>query len=183
MTMEQEAVGTVARLMVLSARTAPKAKGMDAIVARVIPGEDTAPLANEMKSYGEVNSIRFFIRDAAAVASSDAVVLLGVRGCVPAGLNCGGCGFLTCAEMEAAYAERADCGTVFAGPNCIFRTTDLGIAVGSAVKTAAIHNVDNRVMYSAGVAARSLDLLDNASVAFGIPLKAAGKNIFFDRGS
>lgn len=183
MAMEQEAIGIVARLMVLSARTAPKAKGVDAIVARVIPGDETARLANEMKSYGEVNSVRFFIRDAQAVAVADAVVLLGVRGCVSAGLNCGGCGHATCAEMEAAFAEKADSGTVFAGPNCVFRMADLGIAVGSAVKTAAMHNADNRVMYSAGAAALSLDLLDNATVALGIPLKAAGKNIFFDRGS
>jgi uncharacterized ferredoxin-like protein len=59
--------------------------------------------------------------------------------------------------------------------------TDLGIALGSAVKTASIHNVDNRVMYSAGVTALSLGLLEECTVAYGIPLKASGKNIFFDR--
>ncbi|WP_245619006.1 ferredoxin domain-containing protein [Methanogenium cariaci] len=56
-----------------------------------------------------------------------------------------------------------------------------GIAVGSAVKTASIHNLDNRVMYSAGVAALSLDWLPECSVAYAIPVRAAGKNIFFDR--
>ncbi len=52
---------------------------------------------------------------------------------------------------------------------------DLGIAVGSAVKTASLHNIDNRVMYSAGAAARSLDIVKPCSVAYGIPLKASGK--------
>lgn len=59
--------------------------------------------------------------------------------------------------------------------------TDLGIAVGSAVKTASIHNVDNRVMYTAGVGALSLGWMEGCGVAYGIPLRASGKNIFFDR--
>jgi uncharacterized ferredoxin-like protein len=57
---------------------------------------------------------------------------------------------------------------------------DLGIAVGSAVKTAQVFNVDNRVMYRAGAAARWAKLVDWDFV-LGIPLAATGKNIFFDR--
>lgn len=72
--------------------------------------------------------------------------------------------------------------THFSGPNCAIRITDLGIAVGSAVKTAQIHNVDNRIMYSGGVAALDLGLLEKeCTVAYAIPLSATGKNIFFDR--
>ncbi len=184
MATEQEAIELVARLMVLSARTAPKAKGFDAIITRVIPCEETSRLADEMRAQGEEKGVRFLVRDAGNVAASDAVVLLGVRGFLPAGLNCGGCGFPTCAEMETGFADRQGSRTTtFAGPNCVLRMTDLGIAVGSAVRTAAMHNADNRVMYSAGVAAISLGLLDDATVAYGIPLKAAGKNIFFERGS
>ena len=58
---------------------------------------------------------------------------------------------------------------------------DLGIALGSAVKTAQIHNVDNRIFYSAGVAALSLGYLPDCTTAYGIPLSITGKNIFFDR--
>jgi uncharacterized ferredoxin-like protein len=72
--------------------------------------------------------------------------------------------------------------TPFEGPNCTLRMTDLGIAVGSAVKTAQIHNVDNRIMYSAGVAARDMGLFSkDCTVVYAIPLSAKGKNIFFDR--
>jgi uncharacterized ferredoxin-like protein len=59
--------------------------------------------------------------------------------------------------------------------------TDLGVAVGSAAKTASLHNMDNRVMYSAGVAALRLGWLDGCRVGYGIPISATGKNIFFDR--
>ena len=57
---------------------------------------------------------------------------------------------------------------------------DPGITVGSAIKTASIHNVDNRIMFSAGVAALQLGILKGCSVAYGIPLKASGKNIIRD---
>ena len=57
---------------------------------------------------------------------------------------------------------------------------DLGIALGSAVKTASEMNVDNRIMLSAGVGAKELGIL-NAEVVLGIPLSIKGKNIFFDR--
>jgi uncharacterized ferredoxin-like protein len=49
------------------------------------------------------------------------------------------------------------------------------------VKTASIHNVDNRIMFSAGVVALRQGRLKGCSVAYGIPLKASGKNIFWDR--
>jgi len=69
---------------------------------------------------------------------------------------------------------------LYPGPNCVLKISDLGIAVGSAVKTAGIHNVDNRIMFSAGVVALQLGMLKGCSVAYGIPLKASGKNIFWD---
>ena len=71
----------------------------------------------------------------------------------------------------------------FHGPNCIIKMADLGIALGSAAKTASLHNVDNRVMFSAGVAALSLGWLEGCSVAYALPLKASGKSIYFDRPS
>ncbi len=56
----------------------------------------------------------------------------------------------------------------------------MGIALGSAVKTAGMLNVDNRIMYRAGVVARELGMID-ADVVMGIPLAATGKSIYFDR--
>ena len=176
---EKKAVETVAGLMALSARTAPKAKGQDALVTRVLAGEELAALARGMDTLGTDRGIRFFLRDSGNLAESDACLLLGMKREPTAGLNCGACGFPTCAEMlmEDPMKNR----TLFAGPNCAVRMADLGIALGSAVKTASLHNVDNRVMYSAGVTALSLGLLEECTVAYGIPLKASGKNIFFDR--
>lgn len=57
---------------------------------------------------------------------------------------------------------------------------DLGIAVGSAVKTASDLNVDNRIMRSIGSAAIKMGIM-KADEILGIPLSIKGKNIFFDR--
>jgi uncharacterized ferredoxin-like protein len=176
---EKSAVETVAGLMALSARTAPKGKGQDALVIRVLAADEVKALSRGMDALGTDRGIRFFLRDAGNVGESDACLLVGTRREPTAGLDCGACGFATCAEMlrEDPVKNR----TLFAGPNCAVRMADLGIAIGSAVKTASIHNVDNRVMYSAGVTALALGLLGDCTVAYGIPLSASGKNIFFDR--
>ena len=60
--------------------------------------------------------------------------------------------------------------------------TDLGIAVGSAVSIAADCRVDNRVMFSAGMAAKNLKILpEDVKICYGIPVSVSGKNPYFDR--
>ncbi|WP_367652389.1 ferredoxin domain-containing protein [Methanoculleus frigidifontis] len=178
---ETDAVLTVAGLMALSARTAPKGKGVDAIAVRTVAGDDLAALSGAMREFGETNNQAFFIRDAKNVADSDACLLIGSAIESVAGIDCGGCGFPTCAAMLEAQAETRSRSTPLHGHNCIIRMADLGIAVGSAAKTAAMHNVDNRIMYTAGVGALRLGWMEGCGVVYGIPLSASGKNIFFDR--
>jgi len=55
--------------------------------------------------------------------------------------------------------------------NCILKITDPGITVGSAIKTAGIHYIDNRVMFCAGAIALWLGMLKGCSVEDGIPLR------------
>ena len=78
--------------------------------------------------------------------------------------------------MKAKKAKGED----FVGPLCVFEILDLGIAIGSAVKLASYFNIDNRIMYTIGAAAKELELLDS-DLIMGIPLSASGKNIYFDR--
>ncbi len=176
----QEGIRAVASLMVISACTAPKGKGADSIVTAVLYRDDLFQLAEKMKEIGNRVLMPFFERDAGNIAVSDACVLIGCRGGETLGINCGGCGYSTCAQMHEQYKIN-DKNGLFNGPNCVIKMTDLGIAIGSAVKTAQIHNVDNRVLFTAGVAARELGLLHACTVAYGIPLSVTGKNIFFDR--
>jgi len=64
--------------------------------------------------------------------------------------------------------------------NLVLSVLNMGIAIGSAVKTASILNIDNRIMYTAGLAAQTLGMIE-ADIVIGIPLSAKGKNIYFDR--
>jgi len=164
----------VADLMLISARTAPKAVGKDYVVTKIIEGEDRLALAEGMVEFGQRTGKRNFDRDAKSVRGSEAVVLIGIKDAKPLeGLDCGACGAEKCIEINTFEGE-------FKGPQCAFRLLDMGIAIGSAVKTASLLNVDNRIMYRVGVVAREMGLID-ADFVMGIPLSATGKSIYFDR--
>jgi len=171
----KDTVRFVGELMEVSARTAPKAAGEDFIEVALLSDSERIALANEMIRIGKERGVYGFERDGQNVLASDAVVLIGLLPHKGLGLNCGACGYGTCNEFN----EKSSSGD-FKGPNCVIRALDLGIALGSAAKQAGEFNVDNRIMYRIGVAARRLGL-GQANVSHGIPLSATGKNIFFDR--
>ena len=169
-----EAIKDVTNLMGVAARTAPKSAGQDFVVVKAIYGEDVIKLAKEMVSYGEAMGNKNFDRDGANVKNSLAVLLIGLKNAASLGLNCGACGYDQCDDRNSHK------GSEFDGPQCAFRILDMGIAIGSAVKTAGIMNVDNRIMYRAGAVAKRIGLID-ADFVMGIPLSVTGKSIYFDR--
>ncbi len=166
----------VARLMALSATTAPKSKGENFVRTRVLEGDIPKKIAAAMETFGREARKKDFDRDAKNVAQSDAVVLIGLKNAGVLGLNCAACGFADCKSLEEQKKHSGE----FVGPWCAFRLLDMGIALGSAVKTASMLNVDNRIMYRVGVVARRMGIVDWDFV-MGIPLSATGKNIYFDR--
>jgi len=169
----------IANLLAVSARTAPKARGIDDLEVVILADtEDLEKLAAKMDELSKDEKMKFFSRDANNVRQSHAVILIGVKSSKAKELDCGGCGYETCNGFKKANRSS---GKGYSGPSCIFQLVDLGIALGSAVKTASMLNVDNRVMYSVGVAALKLGLLKESEIAFGIPLSAYGKSIYFDR--
>lgn len=165
---------TVANLMALAARTAPKAHGHDCITTKVIAGEQLGLLADEMIKYGRDTGKVNFDRDGENIRRSDAVLLIALSENKKVGLNCGACGYDTCTEADLREGKE------FPGPLCAWRLIDVGIAVGSAAKTASILNADNRVFYRAGVVARKMEMIDGLFV-IGIPISANSKNIYYDR--
>jgi len=175
---EKDAVLEAAKFMLIAARTAPKTAGIDDILTLIVYGKEKDNIARKMEEIGEKRKIEGFKRDAKNVRDSEAVVLIGVRGSKSIGLNCGACRYKSCKKFEEAERKL---GEDFAGPTCLFKALDLGIALGSAVKIASMLNVDNRIMYRVGTAALKLKMLSDATVIMGIPISAKGKNIYFDR--
>lgn len=180
---EENALLLAAKLMAASARTAPKGRGVDRVVTAIVTGEEKERIAEAMEKKMEQkkNPIPAFKRNAEDVRRSPVVLLVGVKGTVPKKpedpLDCGACGYASCAEFIEAKKKM---GEDFTGPICIFEAMDLGIALGSAVKLASELNIDNRMMYTVGAAAKALELLD-ADVIIGIPLSVSGKSIYFDK--
>lgn len=150
--------------------TAPKARGSDDVRILYVDGEDKARLSAAMRTHGEATKRGGFLRDAANVERAAAVVVAGARRMLME-LDCGFCGAATC---QQALADDL---------NCVFPLADLGIAVGSGVSFAADQGLDNRVMYTIGLAALKLGLFGDPAIraALGIPFSVSPKNVFFDR--
>jgi uncharacterized ferredoxin-like protein len=180
---EQEAVLTAARLIMAAVTTSPKTRGVSTLSSVLIQGEEKERLARAMEEQFSKKGSRLesFPRDAQNIRRSAAALLIGVKGTLPKKpenpLNCGACGYPSCAQFIRAEKKR---GEDFTGPLCAFQVMDLGIALGVAAKMAAEFNIDNRIMYTAGAAAMTLGLLE-ADLIVGLPLSISEKNIFFDR--
>jgi len=181
---EKNAVTMVAALMAASARTAPKARGVDDTASLFLDGDELEKLALAMERKASVKPdymSAFMERDANNVRNSACVLLLGVTGepkKIEEPVDCGACGYAGCEHLSRA--RRKVKVKDFRGPNCVFQAMDLGIALGSAVKLAAELGIDNRMMYTIGAAAKESRLLDS-DIIIGIPLAVAGKSPYFDR--
>ena len=130
-------------------------------------GPEGAALEAELSRIAAETGFKFLLRDAENIKSADAVVIIGTSQKVQ-GLNCAHCGFDTCVEKPDLVP-------------CAINSVDLGIAIGSACATAADLRVDTRVMFSAGLAAQRLGLLEDCKCVMAIPVSASSKNPFFDR--
>ena len=164
-----EHILNVARQMMTAARTDPKGKGIDIIETAVVTGKEIQLLSDTLKVMFEEMGMKFFLRDADNILQAECILLIGTREQAQ-GLNCGHCGYATC-------AGRAE------GVPCALNSIDVGIAIGSACATAADLRVDTRVMFSAGLAAQRLDWLKGCRQVMAIPVSASSKNPFFDRKS
>ena len=189
-TSRHEQVVAAAHRMMTAARTAPKARGVDIIEIALIEGEELKVLADKMVEIGNERNRPSFIRDAGNVLQAECVVVIGTK-LQSLGLNCGHCGFATCAERENHHSQLSYSPSVLGGvpeggggsqfsilspkaqrPSvlnsqfqvpCSLNSIDVGIAVGSACATAADLRLDTRVMYSIGVAVEQLGWMGSTS--------------------
>ena len=166
-----ESLLEIGRKMMIAARTAPKARGLDNLEIKMVDGEELKILTGIMRRIANENPNKAFMaRDAGNLEAAGVAVLIGTANAV-LGLNCGYCGYATCALKKSESTATP----------CMFNSHDMGIAIGSAVSVAADNRVDNRIMYSVGVAATECGIMPQSSIVMGIPISATGKSPFFDR--
>jgi len=171
-----DGIDMVAQLMAISATTAPKSRGENYVRTLVLKGKVLKKIAGKMVEFGVRKNKKDYDRDGKNISMSEALLLIGLKDAKPLGLDCGACGYPDCKTLAKQKKRSVE----FTGPICSFRLLDMGIALGSAVKTASLLNVDNRIMYRVGAVVRDMKLVDWEFV-MGIPLSVTGKSIYFDR--
>jgi len=189
--MFSETIRQVAKLCAVAAMTAPKSggqlflKGGTPFIETVIVEEKAAlkKLADWLRVQGDKHKEAIWFRDADTAEKLDLVLFIGLSGWYPPQYDCGACGYGTCAEFLQArpdYKTDASADWQFNGPICQLRCIDLGIAVGSAAKTASLNNIDTRCQTRIAAAARHLGII-KADVAVALSMSVSHKNIFFDK--
>jgi uncharacterized ferredoxin-like protein len=176
--------------MAAAAVTAPKSGGQLFLQGKhlfietvIVDDHDTlTQLADWMRARGKERREVIWFRDADVADAIDAALFVGLADWYPPNYDCGACGYATCAEFLHATKQLQDDSAEleFAGPQCNLRDIDLGIAVGSAAKTAAIHSIDCRCQTRIAVAARKLGVI-RADVAVALSLSLTHKAVGFDR--
>ncbi len=168
--MENKAIKIVASLMLAAAKTAPKERGINSLVSLVVDGKEQQALADEMRKIGSNTKQDYFLRDANGIEKASCVILLGATNKYHKVAHCGIYGVQNCGNAKRL------------GVMCAYNIGDLGIAIGSAVTVAKNHNIDNRIMFSAGKAAENLKYFtDDVTLIYAIPLSISEKNPFYDR--
>lgn len=186
-----DTVRQVAKLMAAAAITAPKSGGQLFLAGKhlfvetviIDDAETRLRLAGWMRARGKERREAIWFRDADVAEAVDAVLFVGLADWYPPNYDCGACGYATCAEfLHETKRLRDDSAELeFSGPTCNLRDIDLGIAVGSAAKTAALHSIDCRCQTRVAVAARKLGVIQ-ADVAVALSLSLTHKAVGFDRG-
>jgi uncharacterized ferredoxin-like protein len=185
------ALRNVANLCAVAAMTAPKSggqlflKGATPFIETVIVEDKPTlkRLADWLRERGEKHKEPIWFRDADTAEKLDLVLFIGLAEWYPPQYDCGACGYGTCAEFLQArpsYKAEASADWEFDGPICQIRCIDLGIAVGSAAKTASLNNIDTRCQTRIAAAARHLKII-KSDVAVALSMSVSHKNIFFDK--
>jgi uncharacterized ferredoxin-like protein len=186
-----DSVRHVAKLCAVAAMTAPKSggqlflKGGTPFIETVIVEEKATlkKLAGWLRAQGDQHKEAIWYRDADTAEKLDLVLFIGLCGWYPPQYDCGACGYATCAEFLQAkpdYKTETSGDWQFNGPVCQLRALDLGIAVGSAAKTASLNNIDTRCQTRIAAAARHLKIIQ-ADLAVALSMSVSHKNIFFDK--
>lgn len=170
-----EAVKIAARLLLASGTTSPRVGGVGECTVHILDDEcDIEELVQQVeKMSGEKKSWNFFMRDAAMLRDSDAVLIItSLRSLTdPSDINCNMCGFLTCEYMREREKLEKGKGVAYTGPLCSFRATNVAYALNGMVTQAKHLGIDFGIFWSAGAAAMRMGVLPRDTgfaVALGI---------------
>ncbi len=155
----------ISDLIAVSASIAPKSGGESFINIYLLDDAEREILAEEMFQLSDTLNEELYSKYGKIIEEeAQAVLLVGLKGHPPLGIDCQACGFKDCQEFESEGTE-----DIFEGPNCAYRLLDMGMALGSALKTAGAHGVKTSLMIKAGLAAKNIGL-STARLCMAVPI-------------
>ena len=155
----EDGMDIVARLMVVSTMKANREDDSPDLEVTILEKVQRGILAEELFQMAEQKEDDDYTRVGEHVLNSGGMILVGLNDRTTRGLDCKACGFSGCEELMSV--ETSD---IFEGANCLFRVLDMGMALGSALRTADMHNVKTEIMPLAGLAAKRLGLSQSRMV-------------------
>ena len=164
--------------------------------ATVLTGEEILPLLEVLEKTSEkmggddalkeiwlplyADYIAF--REAIDKGCSPVILLLGADLIKPdVGWDCGACGFKTCGEMFKYFKSDGGPGRLAAGPSCVWKAMDFGIACDYACASAWQLNLENRIEGTMGSIANALGYMDDVSFVLALPLGPVSEFWYYNR--
>ncbi len=172
----REALLDVAKLCAAAALKAPQITGKTEIKTLIITGEDLEPIIEALMVLGRLemfNMLSYLCwKNLYDQGRPPVLLLIGTKvRASDLNYNCGGCGFLTCAEFNR-YTKTVEPNPrlMIRGPACQWKIMDFAIACDWAAAAAWQYNITNRVEIATGMAASALGYLPDCDVVMGLPV-------------
>jgi len=176
----------VAKHIVQAIYHAPQITGTIDIKTAIVTGEELQPAIDLMKVMGEVEMVPWMDYQTYQMAMDEGTppVVLFIGADLTKSrnvLNCGACGFETCAKFNRYSSENYGFGMGSFGPSCMINILDFGIACDWACAAAHQYNIESRIHVSVGMTGVLLGYLEDVSYVLGLSLGPLKEFWYYNR--
>lgn len=181
----EELVG-IAKHVVQAIYHAPQATGTIDIKTAIVTGEELQPAVDLLKVMGEVEMVMWMdcVTYQMAIDEGNPPVVLFIGADLTKSknvLDCGACGFDTCAKFNKYSSENYGLGGGRFGPSCMMNVLDFGIACDWACAAAHQYNIENRIHTTVGVAGLLLGYMEDVSYVLALSLGPLKEFWYYNR--
>jgi uncharacterized ferredoxin-like protein len=176
----------VAKLCIQATLKAPQITGRLKISTKIVTDDDLMPVVDVIGELAKIAHYAHWDHQTFLQTLDDKdlplLLLIGADLTVSdLKLNCGACGFKTCADFNRYAKKMKDSQPIVRGPSCNWKMLDFSIACDWACAAAWQYNVENRILGSAGLAAQFLGLMPGCSTVMGLPLGPPRELVWYSR--
>lgn len=149
----EDSIEIISNLMAISAKSAPKSLGESYLEITLLDKAEKEILTEEMFQMSDELNDDSYGAEGEIIRESAKVIIIGLKEHPPLELDCRACGFEDCDDFSENQIKG-----IFEGPNCVFHLIDMGMAVGSAIDTAHMHDIKSKISLKGGLAAKNVGM-------------------------